>query len=121
MVLFMHPDAGPKDALLQGVTKDTFRLGCTPVINLFPQGAAPIRVTHQRHEYQVLPDRNNLHGLEVYSVDAVTSRDRATGRATEHLPFYDFRHGRERRTTGPAGTPSADRRSVPTIAAPTCS
>ncbi len=83
-------------SLEQGIDAQTFRLGCTPIINLFEQIAEPISLTHTRHEYRIVPDVAYPRGLEVYAVDAVTSADPAAGKTTEYQPFYSFRHGRTR-------------------------
>jgi type VI secretion system protein ImpG len=80
--------------LEQGVDAHTFRLGCTPVINLFEKTAEPIPLTQARYEYRVVPDVAFEKGMEVYSVDAVTGADPAGD--TEYLPFYSFRHGTDR-------------------------
>jgi len=80
-------------SLEQGVDASTFRLGCTPVVNLFEQIAEPIALSQTRHEYRVVPNVTAPMGMEVYSVDAVTSTDPVTNRATDYLPFFSFRHG----------------------------
>jgi type VI secretion system protein ImpG len=80
-------------SLKQAIQAQTFRLGCTPVVNLFEQTAEPIPLTQQRHEYRIVPDVARTAGMEVYSVDAVTSLDPASGRITEYQPFYSLRHG----------------------------
>lgn len=80
-------------ALEQGVGPEAFRLGCTPVVNLFEQTAEPIPVTHARHEYRVVPDVASPLGAEVYSVDAVTGVDPVSRASTAYEPFYSFRHG----------------------------
>ena len=82
--------------LEQGVDAQTFRLGATPVVNLVEQIAEPIALEQTRYEYRVIPDVAHPAGLEVYSVDAVTSVDPATSTTTEYQPFYSFRHGRDR-------------------------
>jgi type VI secretion system protein ImpG len=79
--------------LEQDVTTETFRLGCTPVINLFEQTAEPIPLTGARYEYRIVPDVAYPDGMEVYSVDQVTSVDPIAGVTTEYLPFYSLRHG----------------------------
>ncbi len=79
----------------QTVNRDTFRLHCTPIVNLFTQQAEPIRVTHELSQYPVLPDVRRPLGLEVYSIDHVQRLTR-TGEAsssTEFLPFFSTRHG----------------------------
>ncbi len=84
------------ELLAQGVNADTFRLGCTPVVNLFEKTAEPIPLTHARHEYRVVPDVANPDGSEVYSVESVMGTDMAVGKVEEYLPFYSFRHGTSR-------------------------
>jgi type VI secretion system protein ImpG len=85
-------------SLEQGVDAQTFRLGCTPIINLFDQVAEPIPLTHTRHEYRVVPDVAHPLGIEVYSVDSVTSADPTQAELKEYEPFYSFRHGVTRDT-----------------------
>ncbi len=80
-------------SLEQGVDASTFRLGCAPAVNLFDQVAEPIAVTHARHEYRVVPNVAFPDGMEVYSIDSVSSTDPATNQTTEFRPFYSFRHG----------------------------
>jgi type VI secretion system protein ImpG len=84
--------------LEQGVEAQTFRLGCTPVINLFEQVAEPISLTHARTEYLITPDVTNPTGMEIYSVNSVTSTEPTTGANTEYQPFYSFSHGNNRDT-----------------------
>jgi type VI secretion system protein ImpG len=79
--------------LEQGIDASTFRLGCTPVVNLFEQTAEPLPLTQMRYEYRVVPDVTHPRGMEVYSVDSVTSTDPTTNTTTEYQPFYSFRHG----------------------------
>jgi type VI secretion system protein ImpG len=86
-------------ALEQGVDVNTFRLGCAPIINLFEQVAEPISLTQARYEYRVVPDVAHQMGMEVYSVDSVTSTDPTAGTTTEYQPFYSFRHGQDREST----------------------
>jgi type VI secretion system protein ImpG len=75
------------------VGPDTFQLGCTPVVNLFEQCAEPIRVSHAKAEYPVIPDVHAPLGMEVYSVDRVTSVAPYAEEPKEYRPFYSFRHG----------------------------
>jgi type VI secretion system protein ImpG len=79
-------------SLEHGVNATTFRLGCTPIINLFKKNADPIALTHSRFEYRIIPDGGHPRGHEVYSVQAVTSLNQA-GETREYQPFYSFRHG----------------------------
>jgi type VI secretion system protein ImpG len=82
-------------ALEKAVTPDTFRLGCTPVVNLFRQRAEPIRLSHEQAEYHVVPDARRTHATEIYSIERVTAT-LPDGTAVEHLPFYSVHHGGRR-------------------------
>ncbi len=81
--------------LVQGVGVETFRLHCTPVVNLFKQQAEPIRLTHELHEYPVIPDVRRPLGLEVYSIDSLCRHTRTAQQETltHYLPFYSVFHG----------------------------
>ena len=75
--------------LRQEVNATTFRLGCSPVVNLFEKVAEPIALTHMQHEYRVVPDAHHQTEMEVYSVDRVVGVD---GKSTSaYRPFYDHR------------------------------
>jgi type VI secretion system protein ImpG len=82
----------PVGTIQKAVDAQTFRLGCTPVVNLFKQTAEPINLTQQRWEYRIVPDVARPLSTEVYSVDSVSSIDPTTARQTEYQPFYSFRH-----------------------------
>lgn len=70
---------------------EMFQLGCTPAVNLFPQRADPIPVTHTQYEYAVVPDSRRVYSMEIYSIDAVGATDQ-TGHYTPYRPFYGTRH-----------------------------
>ena len=75
------------------VNSETFQLGCTPAINLFERTAEPIRLSHTKTEYEVIPDVYSPAGFEVYSIDRVVSVSPNTTTPDEYRPFYSFRHG----------------------------
>ena len=70
----------------------TFRLGCSPVVNLFAQTAEPIRLTQRKHEYPIVPDRRRPHATEIFSIDEVACIDAETQQITTYEPFYSLRH-----------------------------
>jgi len=81
----------------QPMSADTFRLGCTPIVNLFEQLAEPIRLSQTQTEYRVVPDVRRQLVTEVYSVDTVTSTNPATQETAQFEPFYSIRHTAGRR------------------------
>jgi type VI secretion system protein ImpG len=84
--------------LARTLNPQMLQLGCTPIINLFERVAEPIALTHTRHQYQVVPDRAHAHGVEVCSVDSVSTFDPNTGKVKEFQPFYSFGLGQDRDT-----------------------
>ena len=74
------------------VTVDTFKLGCSPVINLFTQTADPIYLSQQKYEYQVFPDVHHQSATEIYSIDDVYTTDTRTNTIRTYSPFYSLKH-----------------------------
>ena len=76
--------------LEHNISEEMFILGCTPVINLFPQRADPIKLDHMNTEYQVIPESRRPLGYEVYSIDKVTASSSSGDQ--ECLPMYGIEH-----------------------------
>ncbi|HET8654040.1 MAG TPA: type VI secretion system baseplate subunit TssF [Longimicrobiaceae bacterium] len=84
-----------RPALESGVNRRTFRLGCTPVVNLFSQTAEPILLTQRRHEYLLIPDARRRDSIETYSVDEVVGVTPGIPDPVRFEPMYSHRHGRD--------------------------
>ncbi len=74
------------------LSKKTFRLGCTPVVNLFPQVAEPIQLDRRKYEYTVTPDVRRPYSMEVFSIDEVSAINSTNQKITSYEPFYSLRH-----------------------------
>lgn len=83
-------DRGPMEMIPVG--PENFLLGCTPLINLFPAPAVPIRLTGARAEYAVVPDVPERHRAEVYSIQQVVGAGSMLEMRVEYRPFYALRH-----------------------------
>ncbi|MFQ3788490.1 type VI secretion system baseplate subunit TssF [Halomonas sp. A29] len=79
--------------LAQNLGRNHFRLGCTPVINLFRQQGEPIKLTHTQHEYPVVADVRHPYGVEVLSIEQVTriKKKAARDEITACHPFFSPR------------------------------
>lgn len=75
------------DPELRHASAANFRLACTPVINLFPQAAAPIRLDGRNESYPVAPSQP---GCAIYSIDKVSVMSRNGDR--ELPPFHGTAH-----------------------------
>jgi type VI secretion system protein ImpG len=78
------------------LSKKTFRLGCTPIVNLFPQIAEPIQLDQRKYEYTVTPDVRRPYSMEVFSIDEVGSIDSTNQKITAYEPFYSLRHSAQK-------------------------
>ena len=74
------------------LSKKTFRLGCAPVVNLFPQVAEPIQLDRRKYEYTVTPDVRRPYSMEVFSIDEVNAINSNNQKITNYEPFYSLRH-----------------------------
>jgi type VI secretion system protein ImpG len=79
-----------------GVSAKTFRLGCSPIVNLFQQTAEPILLDHAHYEYQVVPDVSRRNATEVFEITEVISANPQSQEIVRYEPFYSFRHGMSR-------------------------
>lgn len=84
--LYFYLDT-PADRLLKAVDKTSFDIGCTPVVNLFPQRAEPIHIDQTRHDYDVVPDARRNTTREIHSI-ADVSVSTQDGRREEIYPFF---------------------------------
>lgn len=74
------------------ITTETFKLGCSPIINLFSQTTDPVYLSQQKYEYQVFPDVNHQNSTEIYSIDEVYTTDPRTNTIRNFSPFYSLKH-----------------------------
>jgi type VI secretion system protein ImpG len=75
-----------------GVSKSMFRLGCSPVVNLFAQVAEPILMEQKRFDYRVVPDARREQALDIFSVDEVVGVMAGAAETISYEPFYSYRH-----------------------------
>lgn len=88
--IFLYLDRTSAD-LERSVSSENFALGCTPIVNLFPQRAEPVALSQTRPDYRIVPDARRPAGLEVWSVDRVTATD-ARGDRLPVQPFFGIAH-----------------------------
>ena len=96
--LFLLFDTLPDSRL--SLTADTFRLGCTPAVNLFHRTSEPIRLDRTQLEYRLIPDYHRERTTEVHSIESVSSSSDREDRSLELAPFYGFTHDVEERDHG---------------------
>jgi type VI secretion system protein ImpG len=75
-----------------GVNARTFRLGCTPAINLFKQTAEPILLSQTRHEYTIVPDSRHSAMMEIFSIEEVVAANPKLRQSVVLEPMHTYRH-----------------------------
>jgi type VI secretion system protein ImpG len=88
-------ERGERRGVLEtGLSPRTLRVGCTPVVNLFPQVSEPILLTQRRTEYEVVPDARRRRTTQVFSVDEVVGITPGSPEPLRIEPLYSYRHSR---------------------------
>lgn len=94
---------GNRDSrLMSRASANNLLCHCTPVVNLFRQPAEPIRLTHTRSSYTLVPDARRAQAFEVYAVERVTKVEKTHDAESQHSyhPYYALRHGASLATEG---------------------
>ena len=72
------------------IKTENFVLFATPVINIFPYDADPIRLDHRKTEYRVRPASQKDDHYQVYSVEKVIAFVQGTAEERVYIPFELF-------------------------------
>ncbi len=73
--------------LERAVGPQSLALGCSPIVNLFPQRCEPVPLAETDTEYRLVADARRQAALEVYAVERVRET-RADGSSRPWHPFY---------------------------------
>ncbi|MDP8052623.1 type VI secretion system baseplate subunit TssF [Pasteurella atlantica] len=96
-IIFQFSRSLPGDIYL---TKDDFKLYCTPIINLFDHVALPINFDGEHTSYPVVPVGRDKDHFEVFSIESVTgvelnSDSENKGILKQYTEFETFSHDLE--------------------------
>jgi type VI secretion system protein ImpG len=96
--LFSSFERNERQQVLElGVNERTFRLSCTPAINLFPQAAEPILLSQTRHEYTIVPDSRHSRVMEIFSIEEVVATNPRLRQSVVLEPMHAYRHQTRKR------------------------
>jgi type VI secretion system protein ImpG len=88
-LLFLFSEQ-PRDGL--AIDRETVRLGCTPIINLFRRMAEPVRLDETQWEYRLVPDSRFERSTEIHSILSVSGSLGNEETASELRPYFSFTH-----------------------------
>ena len=83
--IVLHLDHVPRGLGMLGAQH--FRLGCTPIVNLFSQTSEPVVIDQRTYEYRLVADQKREPVTEIHSILSVVVSDPAKDRATT-LPCF---------------------------------
>jgi type VI secretion system protein ImpG len=86
------------------VSRDTFRLACVPVVNLFQTSADPIRYDGTAREHLVRAMDMSPLATEVHEILSVVGARGPVGERRTYQPFVEFSHPA---AVGPRGRPGS--------------
>lgn len=93
LFLFSTFERAERQQVLElGVNERTFRLGCTPAINLFPQMSEPILLNQTRHEYTIVPDQRHVSEMEIFSIEEVIATNPRLRESVVLEPMLAYRY-----------------------------
>ncbi len=78
--------------LENAIAAEHFRLGCTPVVNLFTRSLDRIHVNTTETQWHVVPDRNRPMDFEVFRIGEVQAIGANGRRIAAVRPFYAEHH-----------------------------
>lgn len=92
ILLFSRFERSERHQILErNLNETTFRLSCTPAINLFEKVAEPIQLSQRRGAYTVVPDTRAGDSIEVYSIDEVHGTNVRMGETMKLEPIFGYR------------------------------
>lgn len=65
-----------------------FRLGCTPIINLFPRGIDRLHISPRQTEHHLVPDRNRPQDFEIFALESVSAISSSAEQSLPAHPAY---------------------------------
>jgi type VI secretion system protein ImpG len=95
-LLFVLRDSPKQEPAL---SPRTFRLGCTPIINLFAKTSEPIRLDHYQLEYRLVADYRREATTEIHSISGVSASANPLEPSRTYAPFYSFRYAAAEQTS----------------------
>jgi len=84
--------------VLDSLSKESIKLFCTPVNNLFDEEAEPITVTHEKEFLQVHPPMRYKDAYRVYDVNKVSGYIQGETEQKQYFPFESFEKSYESNT-----------------------
>ncbi|MGX7000273.1 type VI secretion system baseplate subunit TssF [Caballeronia sp. KNU42] len=88
--IVLHLERVPRGLGMLGAQH--FKLGCTPIVNLFSQTSEPIAIDHRQYEYRLVADQRRDAMTEIHSIVSVVASDPSMERSATVPGFSAIDH-----------------------------
>ena len=82
------------------INKNSFALGCTPIVNIFSKISEPIDLNHQSISYPLVGDQRNEDTTEIHSILKVVATGAGGNETQEFEPYFSYDYEVEKRDNG---------------------
>ncbi len=82
------------------ITKKSFLLGCSPIINLFPKISEPINLNYQSISYPLIGDQRNDDTTEIHTILKVVASIGGGADTEVFAPYFSYDYETEDRNNG---------------------
>lgn len=74
------------------IDSKTFRLGCTPIVNLFEKMTDPFLLDYQKLDYRLVPDQRREKTTEIHSIEKIYLAQEGDPQSHEMSPYFSYTH-----------------------------
>lgn len=74
------------------IASENFKLGCTPIVNLFSKISEPLDLTNQSIAYKLIPDQRRQDTTEIHSIQKVTAAIPGAKQTLSYEPYFSYDH-----------------------------
>jgi len=82
------------------INKNSFALGCTPIVNLFPKISEPIDLNQQSVSYRLVGDQRNEDTTEIHTILKVVAAGVGGDETETFAPYFSYDYDVEQRDNG---------------------
>lgn len=91
--IYFYFDSSAAEQLIKEVSHEQFKIGCTPIINLFPKIIEPLEIDNKQTEYRAVTDLREPENFEIHQIKKIyTQKDQKQIKYYQPL-FYPNRQG----------------------------
>lgn len=88
----LFPVSNTEELQKTTISKESFLLGCTPILNIFKKISEPIKVDQLKSEYRLVPDQRRELTTEIQSISSIQAIDEGGVDSKTISPYFAYNH-----------------------------